>query len=467
MTTNNRKLMVFGDGKANNGTDGWFWPDLTGQGPEDEPNTFPLVLQMGVWRGELTVEQARELRDLRGFRWWNNIDFRVIRKYLAEQEGKAPPAEPAPRAKQSKQALAARQADELIASLRQATAALLEADKAFDPSQPRYPAGDERGGQWRPEGGAGETQVAANAQLDITTGDINAMRADMGLPPVPTPEPEAGRRTRTSTSRKIKDVGTGINATVLLEDESGTRWVWKPVGDAQDNNSEVAAYEIAQVLGMDCVPPTRYETFDGELGTAQQFVDGTLGTEWTAEYGSQTVLDILPRGTEDAVVLDFIIDNDDRHTANWIVGEGRKVWAIDNGGANWTSNEGNESSELYWNTLVNYWLARKPGKLRISPEKLERWSSITKEEFLGAFRDVPKYGETKVNPENAWSNLQSITKSGVVAWREWDGPSALSLPDVGGESADPPMNEDDLGESGQAQRAPWPLFERAQLRRTP
>jgi hypothetical protein len=102
-----------------------------------------------------------ELRDLRGARWWNHLDLRVARQYLAEQEAKAPPAEPAPRAKQSKPSLAARQADELIASLRQATAALLEADKAFDPSQPRYPAGDPRGGQWRPEGGAGQGTAPA------------------------------------------------------------------------------------------------------------------------------------------------------------------------------------------------------------------------------------------------------------------------------------------------------------------
>ncbi len=373
--------------------------------------------------------------------------------------GQEAPAEPTP-AKQARQArpnLPTQQADELIASLRQATAALLEAEKAFDPDQPRWPAGDERGGQWRPEGGG--TTAAANAQLDITTGDINAMRADMGLPPVPPPEPEAGRRGRTSTSRKVKNLGGGINTSILLEDENGTRWVWKPVrGESgQDGNSEVAAYEIAQVLGMDCVPPTRYEEFEGALGTAQQFVDGTLGAEWTARYGSQTALDILPRATEDVVVLDFIIDNYDRHTANWIVGEDR-VWAIDNGGANWTSNEGNESNELYWNTLVNYWLARKPGKLRISPEKLERWSRITKEEFLGAFRDVPEFGETKVNPENAWSNFQSITKSGLVAWREWDGPSALSLPAVSEAPAAPPVDDDTEEALRQAQRAPWPLF---------
>jgi hypothetical protein len=121
---------------------------------------------------------------------------------------------------------------------------------------------------------------------------------------------------------------------ITMTDDAGTRWVWKAVKGQQDGNSEVAAYEIAKLLGMDCVPPTRYEEFEGELGTAQQFVDGMLGSEWVSQHGSQTPLDLLARsGAEDAVVLDFIIDNGDRHTGNWIVGErGWKLWAIDNGG---------------------------------------------------------------------------------------------------------------------------------------
>jgi hypothetical protein len=121
MTKNTRIPMVFGDGKEHNGADGWFWGDLTGKGPADEPNTFPFVLQMGVWRGELTLEQARELRDLRGYQWWSKLDFRAVREYLAGQEGKEPRA---------KQALADEQAGAMIDALRQATAALLEADKA-------------------------------------------------------------------------------------------------------------------------------------------------------------------------------------------------------------------------------------------------------------------------------------------------------------------------------------------------
>jgi hypothetical protein len=151
-----RKAMVFGSGKGG-GSDAWFWAGAIDGANPDEDDVFPLILQMGVWRKELTVEQARYLRDLRGARWWNHLDLRVVRQYLAEQEGKAPPAEPAPRAKQSKHALAARQADELIASLRQATAALLEAEKRYSPDQPRVPAGQEGGGQWTD--GAGGEQV--------------------------------------------------------------------------------------------------------------------------------------------------------------------------------------------------------------------------------------------------------------------------------------------------------------------
>ena len=50
-----------------------------------------------------------------------------------------------------------KEADDLIASLRQATAALLEAEKrAFDESQvERWPEGDPRGGQFAPQDGAG------------------------------------------------------------------------------------------------------------------------------------------------------------------------------------------------------------------------------------------------------------------------------------------------------------------------
>ena len=172
MTKNTRIPMVFGDGKEHNGADGWFWGDLTGKGPADEPNTFPFVLQMGVWRGELTLEQARELRDLRGYQWWSKLDFRAVREYLAGQEGKEPRA---------KQALADEQAGAMIDALRQATAALLEADKAYNPDQPRHPAGDPRGGQWAAEegGGAGVYDISPDARFALAQA-INAVQ-DHGL----------------------------------------------------------------------------------------------------------------------------------------------------------------------------------------------------------------------------------------------------------------------------------------------
>ena len=47
----------------------------------------------------------------------------------------------------------AQAADPLVAALAAATQALLEAEKRFDPDQPRWPEGDPRGGQWRPAGG--------------------------------------------------------------------------------------------------------------------------------------------------------------------------------------------------------------------------------------------------------------------------------------------------------------------------
>jgi len=93
---------------------------------------------------------------------------------------------------------------------------------------------------------------------------------------------------------------------------------------------EVAAYEIAQLLGLDRVPPVVLRTIDGDEGSLQLWMEGTRteASRLEAKEAPPEVASwVLQRRLMEA--FDLLILNEDRHQGNVLADEQGKLWFID------------------------------------------------------------------------------------------------------------------------------------------
>lgn len=125
------------------------------------------------------------------------------------------------------------------------------------------------------------------------------------------------------TDRVVRagNMGGGINDTYLVEFANGARAVWKPHKKVWSSNyrAEVLAYEIDRLLGFNLVPPTVVRTFNGEVGSLQLF------------RNSSKIARANPESLNKQHFFDYLIDNRDRHSGNYLVTANGNVVSIDNG----------------------------------------------------------------------------------------------------------------------------------------
>ncbi len=135
----------------------------------------------------------------------------------------------------------------------------------------------------------------------------------------------------------MKAVGRGVTKPqkVTLEYE-GERIdaIWKTLDrrpDARVSESweaEVAAYRLSRALGLDMVPPTVARKIEGDQGSLQLWVDGyRLYAEAAREGGPATLS--WSRQVARMKFFDELIDNPDRHAANYLVDEDWQLVMID------------------------------------------------------------------------------------------------------------------------------------------
>ena len=94
--------------------------------------------------------------------------------------------------------------------------------------------------------------------------------------------------------------------------------------------SEIAAYEMNRILGLDNIPPTVLRTIDGREGTLQ------LWAEQTTPYRERLQDKVLPpeagpwnRQMSDMYVFDNVINNIDRNQTNILIDEDWRMILID------------------------------------------------------------------------------------------------------------------------------------------
>lgn len=93
--------------------------------------------------------------------------------------------------------------------------------------------------------------------------------------------------------------------------------------------SEIAAFELARLLGLDTVPPTVPWELKRKKGSLQLWIENA---KWGFHPSGTQVPsdpDLWAREEEKMRVFDALIGNTDRHEANMLIDSGGKVWWID------------------------------------------------------------------------------------------------------------------------------------------
>jgi hypothetical protein len=128
--------------------------------------------------------------------------------------------------------------------------------------------------------------------------------------------------------KKAKELGGGINKTVLVELQEDGGAVFKPDKRERVFKAEFAAYLVDKFIGLNLVPSTVIRNIGEEKGSVQRFIpDAKTGAsssvdEITSSYSSEL---------NKMVLLDVIIWNGDRHDENFITNKDKKFFAIDHG----------------------------------------------------------------------------------------------------------------------------------------
>lgn len=140
----------------------------------------------------------------------------------------------------------------------------------------------------------------------------------------------------------------GINDSMILEFEDGTKGIFKP-GDTMDYGcveSEVLAYEFSESIGWNLVPETIMYTHEGKSGSLQKWVDDTeIAKFYKGKLTADPKVDEMKKRMG---AMDVLLENRDRHNGNWLYDEGRgRIWAIDNGGMFGVSFGGKPDSAYY------------------------------------------------------------------------------------------------------------------------
>ena len=130
----------------------------------------------------------------------------------------------------------------------------------------------------------------------------------------------------------IEELGSGANKpkrlTLRLGDRT-LRGLWKPIQRGpkewawESYETEVAAYQVDRMLGLDMVPPTIVKEFDGQKGSLQLWVDGCRLYEDVVSDDHENVS--WEHQISQMRVFDTIIGNWDRGPRNYMVDD---VWNV-------------------------------------------------------------------------------------------------------------------------------------------
>lgn len=154
---------------------------------------------------------------------------------------------------------------------------------------------------------------------------------------------------RTATVVSIKEVGAGVtNPKKVLLGKDGTRMnvIFRDVNEEKREAKmsdgtrvrefrdsyafEVAAYELAQLMGIEAVPPAIERKVSDKLGSVQVWIENAF-TESSRQKGKILPPDVLRwnRQKQTMTLFDSLIQNWDRHADNILIDPKWQLWMVD------------------------------------------------------------------------------------------------------------------------------------------
>ena len=141
---------------------------------------------------------------------------------------------------------------------------------------------------------------------------------------------------KTAEIARLEDIGTGVTRprrAFLKSENLFDSFVWKPLkpgvtrGYFESYKSEIAAYELDKLLGLNMVPPVVEREMNGEMGAAVMWVSPTTSVK---QMGGRLSAGRVPgHEVRRMVLFDNLIGNPDRNAGNILVDDARNVILID------------------------------------------------------------------------------------------------------------------------------------------
>lgn len=134
----------------------------------------------------------------------------------------------------------------------------------------------------------------------------------------------------------IEELGTGANnpkRVTLRRGPQTLRALWKPIlrgpkeSGWESYETEIAAYQVDRMLGLDMVPPTVLREIDGQEGSLQMWMEGFRLYEEVEHNGADA--EAWERQMSHMRVFDTLIGNKDRDARNYMVDDAWNVVLID------------------------------------------------------------------------------------------------------------------------------------------
>lgn len=199
-------------------------------------------------------------------------------------------------------------------------------------------------------GGLAERPVAQQAAAPEPVFSRKTVWLDPDGNPLPfTSDEQVIEFLRRARIRKVETLSEGITRpSKVLLDRDGLRMhavhrqvdIEKPVSQMADGTVqlgfrdsfyfEIAAYEMARLLGLDTVPPVTRRTIHGNSGSLQAWVEKAFNDRRRRERSLEPPdKQAWDRQYSVMRVFDALIANSDRNQGNILIGEDWRLWMID------------------------------------------------------------------------------------------------------------------------------------------
>jgi hypothetical protein len=148
--------------------------------------------------------------------------------------------------------------------------------------------------------------------------------------------PEMERHLATAQITRLEEIGTGVTRprrARLVPEEPFASMTWKVLppgkrdGYWESYKSEIAAYELDKLLGLDMVPPAVERQLNGDTGAAIMWIDGVKSVKETG--GKVPSGPAWDKPIRRMLMFDNLIGNPDRNAGNILIGPPGELILID------------------------------------------------------------------------------------------------------------------------------------------